>query len=618
MITYLKCPNCSGIMSARDNETIVQCATCGKKYVNPNFRDASAPQSVEKVEKKVNCKNCGKSVSESFEFCPYCGAQLKTRCRKCGNVLREEDLFCSRCGAPTKEVEKQDDVVLDEQNENEETAQETAVANIDVAQSDRVFEYADKIDPSKKSKRPKYSKKAVLSVVKNAICLTLCILLFAFAFCPIMNISDYKNIGYSGADFIDIMGATANKYDKEIDAKKLEKMLKEVEELQEELNSNAADYVIDSNGRYSYKINIERLQHKVFVETLKYSLSIKDNNSEAFITQVCVIGAISLVYIIASGAMLVASMIALVFSIINARSNGKKELKFWNGYHKLMVLFLFLSIVILFVTMQMTATIPLTMIFRLLFECIAVAFVMADELSEKGARRQAIFKVASIALCIIVVGVCFAPCFTTSKDVTDAIMVSGKEKKIEYNVKTRESINLFLSNSISKEIYDTAYKSKTHEEFLSEIELYVKRHGRSYYEGSNADVIVKYVFFDKYTYNDSQDLAIGYYLTIAVLISISVYACLAQYTNKGCAVIRRIVLIATILLLIGAMACGGVMCSKVNKYMDDNDIVDFKMSLDAGLICATLFAISTVVCDFLPNSIEKKRGKKEQLVQVQE
>ncbi len=619
MITYLKCPNCSGIIGARDNEKIVQCATCGKKYVNPNFRDLPATQPVVNTEKKVSCKNCGKAVLESFEFCPYCGAQLKARCRKCGNVLREEDLFCSRCGAPTKEVEPQNEVILDEQNENADIAEEMTVANINVAQSERVFEYADKIAPSKKVKRPKYSKKDVLSVAKNAICLTLCILLFAFAFCPIVRLSFDTNEQCSGVDFIDMMGATSKKYDIEIDAKKLEKWSKEIEEIREELNDIDRDYSINERNEVTYNLKYKRLYHKLSIENLKYELAIKDNNSESYLTQICFAGVISLAYILMASAMVVMSIIAFVFSIIKMLSNGEKTLKFWNGYSNLLVLFLFLSITLLFVLGISSALISLTMIFRLLFECIAVVFVMADELSEKDARRQAIFKVASIVLCIIVVGVCFAPCFATSKDVTQTNTVDGKEVKIEYNIKTRETKNLFLANSMSKEQYDSYYKKKTHEEFLEYIKTSVDNHGERYYYGygsSNAYDIVRSVFLDKYTYNDAQDLAIGYNLSIVALLFVGVYVCLAQYANKGCAIARRIVLILTILLLIGAMACGGVMCAKVNKYMDDNDIEGFKMSLDAGLICATLFAIGTVVCDFLPNTIEKKRGKKDGLVQV--
>ena len=620
MITYLKCPNCSGIISAHGNEKIVQCATCGKKYVNPNFRDLSTVQFQESVEKKVNCKNCGKSVSESFEFCPYCGAQLKARCRKCGNALRNEDLFCSHCGTPTKESEVKNELFDNEQTENADIAQDAAVADIE-EKNQHMFEYGDAQKPNKKVKTPKYSKKAVLAVVKNAICLTLCILLFAFAFCPVIRLGIDSDIEISGVDFIDMMGATSKKYDRETDANKLEKWQKEIGELQEDLKGADRTYYINERAAVKYNLEYKRLQHKIGIENYKYELAIKDNTSGAMLAQVCFAGVISLICIILAAAMVVMSTIALVFSIINMCSNGKKELKFWNGYFNLSVIFLFLSIALLFVLMTYVGFISLTLIFRLLFECIAVAFVMADTLSEKGTRRQGIFKVAALALCIIVVGVCFAPCFSTTKTETYTTTVNGKERTVEYEVSTKDAALVFMSSSISKEDYDYSYKDKTHEDYLYDVKVAINLQGEYYYNLlgiSRTTEIVKNVYFDEEFYTSTQTLSAGYFVMVLAMLMVGVYACLAQFANNGCAVARRVVLIFALLMFVVAIILGGVMCGKVNGYMDDNDIINFKMTIGAGLICALIFGVATTVCEFLPNAIDKKQIKKNQFVQVQE
>ena len=623
MISYLKCPNCNGIISANDNDKIVQCATCGKKYVNPNFRDVNLSEAAN-AEQGAKCKVCGKNVSKEYEFCPFCGAQLKVRCSKCGNALREEDLFCPRCGTPKNKPVKN---VGDESVETQEPCDNHVDAPIiveDAKTENDVFKFAEAAESKPVSvaanNRPhkKYGKKAVQAVVKNAICLVLAIMLFAFAFCPIIKSRYYSsyyyidNIEVSGIDYIAIMGATNKKYNTEDDAEKLEKIAEELKDIQKEMTKSDYSYTKKQNGDIVNGAEYKRLKHKYFVGVLKYSMSQEDSADTFDAGKVIATGVLSLFYIFVSGAAMVLSGIALVFSIINLKRADDKKLRYWSGYQGLFVVLLFLSIAIIFAsTVYISYTIDviaLTMIFRLLFECIAVAFVMADlcTAQDNAERRQGIFKAAAIVLCVIIAGVCFAPSFrSVTKVETSVTTDDGGSTEKNYEMDELNSAWVFGATQVGKAEYEDSYKYSNHDGYLSALKNYIENSARY----DRMSEIVRNVYFDKFTYNDAKELANGYYLLLAVIVIAGLCGCLSAMSGKVIDTIRKIAQPLLVLLVVVVLVFGAVMVKTVNEYMSTNDISNFKMAMDCGIILALVFAVALCVCEYVPAMIEKGKNK---------
>lgn len=624
MISYLKCPNCNGIISANNNDKIVQCATCGKKYVNPNFRDVNL--SAANAEQGAKCKVCGKNVSKEYEFCPFCGAQLKVRCSKCGNALREEDLFCPRCGTPKNKLVQN---VSDESVEAQEACDNHADAPIIVEDAapkteNDVFKFAQAAESKPVSvatnNRPhkKYGKKAVQAVVKNAICLVLAIVLFAFAFCPIIKSRYYSsyyysdNIELSGVDYIAIMGATTKKYNSEDDAAKLEKLEKELKDIQEEMAKSDYSYTKKQNGDIVNGAEYKRLKHKYFVGVLKYTMSQEDSADTFDAGKVIVTGVLSLFYILVSGVTMVLSGIALVLSILNLKRADDKKLRYWSGYQGLFVLLLFLSIAIIFAStvyiLYTTDVIALTMIFRLLFECIAVAFVMADlcTAQDKAERRQGVFKAAAIVLCVIIAGVCFAPSFRSITKVETSVPTgdAGLTEK-NYEMDELNSAWVFGATQVGKAEYEDSYIDANHDSYLSALKNYIENSARY----DRMSEIVRNVYFDKFTYNDAKELANGYYLLLAAIVIAGLCGCLSAMSGKVIDTIRKIAQPLLVELVVSALVFGAVMVKTVNEYMSANDISNFKMAMDCGIILALVFAIALCVCEYLPAIIEKGKNK---------
>lgn len=46
------------------------------------------------------CGSCGKPLGAGFEFCPYCGKNLKRTCPACGKPVQDDWKACPACGAP--------------------------------------------------------------------------------------------------------------------------------------------------------------------------------------------------------------------------------------------------------------------------------------------------------------------------------------------------------------------------------------------------------------------------------------------------------------------------------------------------------------------------------------
>ena len=49
---------------------------------------------------RVKCSNCGKTVSDVFKFCGFCGAELQKQiyCPQCEIKVDSKFKFCGKCG----------------------------------------------------------------------------------------------------------------------------------------------------------------------------------------------------------------------------------------------------------------------------------------------------------------------------------------------------------------------------------------------------------------------------------------------------------------------------------------------------------------------------------------
>ena len=49
----------------------------------------------------INCKECGKEISDTASVCPHCGAPVvkDVYCQKCGTKVPENVQYCPACGA---------------------------------------------------------------------------------------------------------------------------------------------------------------------------------------------------------------------------------------------------------------------------------------------------------------------------------------------------------------------------------------------------------------------------------------------------------------------------------------------------------------------------------------
>lgn len=110
------------------------------------------------------------------------------------------------------------------------------------------------------------------------------------------------------------------------------------------------------------------------------------------------------------------------------------------------------------------------------------------------------------------------------------------------------------------------------------------------------------------SYN-AKELANGYYLLLAAIVIAGLCGCLSAMSGKVIDTIRKIAQPLLVALVVSALVIGAVMVKTVNEYMSANDISNFKMAMDCGIILALVFAIALCVCEYLPAIIEKGKNK---------
>lgn len=79
-----------------------------RRFTTKTKREQKYPEEVETEKIGVlECPQCGEEVAPDFEFCPFCGYELKlTVCPECGKEVSKTFSVCPYCGAKLKEIKK--------------------------------------------------------------------------------------------------------------------------------------------------------------------------------------------------------------------------------------------------------------------------------------------------------------------------------------------------------------------------------------------------------------------------------------------------------------------------------------------------------------------------------
>lgn len=444
---------------------------------------------------------------------------------------------------------------------------------------------------------------SIQNIVKNSICVVLAVLMFAFAFLPIVfrDNGSYFYINreeFTAVDYVDIMMATSKHFDAESDAEKIREIEKEIETIYAELDEIACEYNVDD---FIPMGKTQNIYNRCSLERIKLEYSIDGNVSTSNRATMICMGILSLLYIVFTGVMVIISMIALVLSLIQAVAKGNAKVvdfKFAN-YHYLMIVPLFIALAMLLCVSSLFAyfEIEIAFIFSLLFDCLAVAFVFADVLTDQNNKtefKKALIKIGVVCLTIISVGCCFAPCIKETKEYYSQ---SSLKKTIYYS---KADATIFTSLDVSKSLYDDYYRDRTHEQYMNRII-------DNYYNTVTNDA--QGVFLDVKTLNYTSAMSSGFVALLLAIAVLGAFDCALLFDNKASKIVTCVLGGLAIALMIVAFAFNITIVVTVNKYIAKYSIDNIIVKLDAGLICSTIFALASFAISIVVGIVKHKKAE---------
>lgn len=573
--------------------------------------------------KEKICKNCGTVCPDEFAFCPFCGTDLKEpKCPSCGGDILEGAKYCIYCGA---KLDKADAPILDTsaENEDEEVVEEASEEVFDSDDEESVVaEVAPKRSKVKKESTPK--KKHAVRVIKNAVVLSLCIILFALSFCGVVGTEigdvflqdevDMDRIEISAVDIIGIMGATAQSDpDSYVD---------EFDELEERLEESLKKDYNDRLGKVIVSDKSLKILEKCVVAYLKVAVSSDDISPDmagyfntvknsAFYNNIIIAGVFCLLNIFFTFAMMVVSAISFFSVLFNKKNRVSKVLYALPAY-------LFISLLILFVlktTFGVGTVVASAMGATLFFEIVALlTSVLYVVLANKSKSiKTAIPKFVSLGVMTIVCACMFAPVFTAKYDV----VLANKRTSNTYSVGVDAGgLLTYLPPEWTEELENNS--SDTHDSLMQTVEHMIDSVSdmTSYeFKDQGGELITRtimtYLTIAIGNYNLTGALSAGYYILLFVFMLLGASAVTSVATlykdNKNARVFTVIALVCIIL----ALACSiGWIC--VLNYELDDLALNFTVGggLIAGIIVITAGMIATSVLKSALNRPAKPREKK--------
>lgn len=567
------CPKCYQLIELNDNTNEVSCPNCGtklklvhKKESHATFDAVTNRADTANIDNVggVVCKKCGNSLDTNYEYCPFCGTPTRNVCPKCGNVMGDNDLFCSKCGTRAKNSIK--------------SSQSTSKNN-------------------SATTHKKAPKKEVINLVKHSICLVLCILLFALSFGPIYGTeqkidSRYVKVELTAIDYLKVMSSMTKHYDYKKNSKAIERIEDEISSIYDALEEKfSADKVDDKE--------VEELFHDYIVATLCGMAAIDGNLSTASVINNVCVGVFALSYIFLSFALLVTSLIAVVFSALKLLGKGNKEIS--DRYLYAMPMLLFLSLLILFLLISsktggtITASVAGAFIAKMFFESLAIGLLFVGKIVTAMISKRnvsgAVLKICSVVLAVICIACCFAPAF--------------RGYFVDIDTTEKVPVGLMAVTSLPESVRYDDIKIK---DCLSAIGTYIEDYPG---ESGVTAAIVTTAVFTKYMSEDAKVLSIGYYFAIAAVLMMSIASVLVLSDSKECKALRWVFVVLAILCLIATLAFSVVLRNIVNETLVRGEFEDaFLFKLDGGVISALVLAfgfVATTIAEFALKRSETRR-----------
>lgn len=218
----------------------------------------------------MECKNCKKTVDDSFVFCPYCGHRTdgKKVCGKCGALIDEEFVYCPVCGTNTVAVEEaasaksvvktarttpaEETADADGVFKEKTTGEDEVLISVDEGGSEKTAgkKGAESCDKGVKSKL--HSAKAALSRVNFRLIdkIVLAVIATIFMICSFFGV-----MSYDATDMVEDMVSDNVKFDGDIKCEFTALDLADIGFFAMTLNYNKArKYVYDYDNDYYEEI----------------------------------------------------------------------------------------------------------------------------------------------------------------------------------------------------------------------------------------------------------------------------------------------------------------------------------------------------------------------------
>ncbi len=557
------------------------------------------------------CPKCGKVVIDSFNYCPFCGATIKRNCLNCGEPLVADARFCSKCGASVCDSENRE--VTKESKHNH-------VAN------------EKKAHKRTSSNTARISGKGISVIVKSVLIAVVCVLLFAFSFASVMSVDLSDNsilslgtitidgkVELNAIDIIKIAFASARHYDPDKDVAKAEKLEENAELALEDFLSAIVNDIGDDKG--SVKIEMsresERAAKDYVVKLLEYYASIDvygDNSTDMLsggsMATIATAGALLFVNIFATATIMVLAILSAIRRII-AVCQGK-DVKLSSTIDVLMPILLALPISAVLALTPLGAELGACLIAGIVFSSLAIAASFVLQLIEsKKPFVTHIPQIVTLALCVVIIGCCFAPSFKA----TFNTKLSGSGVEREYSSElyasamadciASEAEKEYVKGKLSEKLRNYWYFTEILEKEFKEISKLTAKDFVGY-DGiviqTYATLITRQSIMAQLGVGGAGTMALGYFALIFAVLFASASMCLAMksFDDARLAIAFNTL---TVIMLVLALSISIAMTSIVGYQMKTMDSEVFRLTLGGGIIGALIMSVGMLVVNALPTSV---------------
>lgn len=603
------------------------------------------------MEEIKRCSNCGKPIIDKFAFCPFCGEKLAKQCKNCGEPLVEGASFCPNCGTRIENAVQQEPVLQCDECRRDEVQDAPCndfrlIEVQDTQRNDFRFTEAQHsqsacfAQPScakkKSNKKTKHSANGILTLVKRATVAFVCVLLFALSFVGVLNINVGNalngilgsvdddliegDVSIYAIDCIELAFATARHYDEDKDVAKIEKLEDELNEISEDLLKSLEDDV--RGTRIVLSKESENLLRKFTVKTLEYQLSIDNATSTGGVrVEIIVAGTLFLANLAFAFAMAIAALVAFATYLKSFLAGQEDDKHSKLDFFVPLLLILPVCAIMPLASATSLMEVAGTMIAALFFASLAIAVCLAQRLvaDAKVAKTAKILvpRIATLALALVVLGCCFAPCFKAVFEV----QFSGKSSPAmcETTLDASAMANLITTKEQQEGVWYIRQYERYIEDAKTICDILPNYTSKNFMAADElvAKAFAQALIFDgvlaQISYEGAAALSLGFFLLIAVMLLVGVYlggtivgGKSAKWANLGLA-------IAIVLLLLCSLALSVVTMKVANKTMTDIKTDAFDVQLGGGIISAIVFAAAMIVFNAIPDKVWSKKKEEIQL-----